>query len=176
MSVFFCSNWSIRERPRIRDTVYRDATLCTVNHGYHWSNGEAVQAASKRRSALRENLGYRASGSFPSHLRSIDYPRLGDQPIPPFSWHTTSLHFVRSMLWCIELLRLQNVPITPYQTAPIWKFSGSKSSWFTFDVSRSLEIEFEDGELFVRRRDSQLMTQSVSFPNRNFPRSYIRIQ
>lgn len=28
--------------PRTRGTVYRNATLCTVNHKYHWSNGSCI--------------------------------------------------------------------------------------------------------------------------------------
>lgn len=44
---------------RVSETVYRDATLCTVNHGYHWSNGQAVQAASKRRSRVRATREFR---------------------------------------------------------------------------------------------------------------------
>lgn len=28
--------------PRTRGMVYRNATLCTVNHKYHWSNGSCI--------------------------------------------------------------------------------------------------------------------------------------
>ena len=51
--------WTAGHGFRVSETVYRDATLCTVNHGYHWSNREAVQAASKRWSRVRATREFR---------------------------------------------------------------------------------------------------------------------
>lgn len=104
-----------------------NATLCTVNHEYHWSTGSGTACfkAIAGKSA-RENLGYRPSGSFlPSYLRSIDYPRLGDQPIPAFSWHTTSLHFVRSMLLVHRTFALWNVLQIRSNSSPLFSFFSS---------------------------------------------------
>lgn len=108
----------------LRIGLNSNATLCTVNHEYHWSTGSGTACfkAIAGKSA-RENLGYRPSGSFlPSYLRSIDYPRLGDQPIPAFSWHTTSLHFVRSMLLVHRTFALWNVSQIRSNSSPLFSF------------------------------------------------------
>lgn len=128
--------FQIRERSGIWfrgwESVY--SKLCTVNHEYHWSTGSCTGCfkAIAGKSA-RENLGYRPSGSFlPSYLRSIDYPRLGDQPIPAFSWHTTSLHFVRSMLLVHRTFALWNVLQIRSNSFPLFSFSFFLSLSFFF--------------------------------------------
>lgn len=111
----------------LRIGLNSNATLCTVNHEYHWSTGSGTACFKAIAGKFaRENLGYRPSGSFlPSYLRSIDYPRLGDQPIPAFSWHTTSLHFVRSMLLVHRTFALWNVSQIRSNSSPLFSFFSS---------------------------------------------------